>query len=320
MSNWSGFWRFTVRRALIGLLQIAILLGLIFVLSMLMPGDAADVQSSDLTSAAQRDRTRAVLGLDVAPLERFLTWAGHALTGDLGMSYARGEPVHAVITEPFLISAALAVLTTLLLIPVGFGAGFLAGLRPGSLWDRAITTVSIGLESIPDFILAVVLVTYVAIGLRWFPATFVGVDLHQAMTHPAHLVLPLTVMVARVGAPLVRLVRAGVIDTMAAPYVIQAQRHGVPRWSLLLRHVAPNALAPAMQDLGRTGDGLLSGVLVVEAIFVMPGVATTLLDAIGNRDQPVILAVLLVTGIAAIVINSLIDLAGARMVPTRART
>ncbi|MDV3125808.1 ABC transporter permease [Mycobacterium sp. 21AC1] len=300
-------------------MQIAILLGLIFMLSLLMPGDAADVQSSDLTSAAQRDQTRAVLGLDVAPLERFLTWSGHALTGDLGTSYARGVPVHSVITEPFLISAALALLTTMLLIPVGFGAGFLAGLRPGSLRDRAITTVSIGLDSIPDFILAVVLITYVAIGLRWFPATFVGVDLQQAMTHPAHLVLPLTVMVARVGAPLVRLVRAGVIDTMAAPYIIQAQRHGVPRGSLLLRHVAPNALAPAMQDLGRTGDGLLSGVLVVEAIFVMPGVATTLLDAIGNRDQPVILAVLLVTGVAAIVINSLIDLAGTRMVPTGAR-
>ncbi|MGV0743766.1 ABC transporter permease [Mycolicibacterium sp. XJ870] len=314
-----GFWRFVFRRALIGLLQMAILLGLIFALSLLMPGDAADVQSSDLTSAAQRDETRAVLGLDVAPLQRFLTWCEHAITGDLGMSYARGEPVSSVITEPFLVSAVLAALTTILLIPIGFGAGFLAGLRPGSLWDRIITTISVALDSIPDFVLAVVLIAYLALGLRLFPATFVGVGLREAMTHPAHLVLPLTVMVARISAPLVRLVRAGVIDTMTAPYIVAARRHGVPRWSLLLRHVAPNALAPAMQDLGRTGDSLLSGVLVVEAIFVMPGVATTLLDAIGNRDQPVILAVLLITGLAAIVINGLIDLAGARMVPSRAR-
>ncbi|MGV9797063.1 ABC transporter permease [Mycobacterium sp. NPDC003449] len=317
MGPLAGFSRFAARRALIGLLQVAILLGLIFVLSLLMPGDAADVQSSDLTSAGQREQTRAVLGLDVAPLQRFLDWCGNALTGDLGTSYARGEPVQSVIAEPFLVSAALAVLTTLLLIPVGFGAGFAAGVRPGSVRDRVITTVSVGLDSIPDFVLAVVLIAYLAIGLRWFPATFVGVGPYQALTDPALLVLPLTVMVARVAAPLVRLVRAGVIDTMTMPYIAQARRHGVPRWSLLLRHVAPNALAPAMQDLGRTGDGLLSGVLVVEAIFVLPGVATTLLDAVGNRDQPVILAILLVTGLAAIVVNGLIDAVGTRMVPGR---
>ncbi|MBU9762620.1 ABC transporter permease [Mycobacterium sp. TNTM28] len=320
MTRWPGIWRFTVRRLLIGLGQVAILLGLIFALSLLMPGDAADVQSTDLTTDAQRDRTRAALGLDVAPVQRFLGWAGRALTGDLGTSYARGEPVSSVIAEPLLVSTVLAILTTLLLIPVGFGAGFAAGLRPGSMRDRIITTVSIGLDSIPDFVLAVVLIAYLAIGWRLFPATFVGVDAAKMMLHPTHLVLPLTVMVARVGAPLVRLVRAGVIDTMTAPYIVQARRHGVPRRSLLLRHVAPNALAPAMQDLGRTGDSLLSGVLVVEAIFVMPGVATTLLDAIGNRDQPVILAVLLITGLAAIAVNGLIDLAGARMVPSRAGT
>jgi peptide/nickel transport system permease protein len=313
-----GFGRFAARRALIGAGQMVFLLALVFGLSLLMPGDAADVQSSDLTSIAQREETRKVLGLDVAPLQRFLQWFGRMLTGDLGTSHATGEPVSSVIAEPFLVSGVLALLTTILLVPVGFGAGFLAGLYPGSLLDRVISTISVVLDSIPDFVLAVLLVAYVAIELRLFPATFVGVDLHVALTQPAHLALPLMVLVARVAAPLVRLVRAGVIDAMAAPYITQARRHGVSGWSLQLRHVAPNALAPAMQELGRTGDGLVSGVLIVEAIFVLPGVATTLLDAIGNRDQPVILAVLLFTGLAAIVINSVIDLVGTRMVPVRA--
>jgi peptide/nickel transport system permease protein len=313
-----GFGRFAARRALIGVLQMVFLLALVFGLSVLMPGDAADVQSSDLTSIAQREETREVLGLDVAPLQRFMQWFGRVLTGDLGTSYSTGEPVGSVIAEPFLVSGVLALLTTILLVPVGFGAGFLAGLYPGSLLDRVISTISVVLDSIPDFVLAVLLVAYVAIELRLFPATFVGVDLHVALTQPAHLALPLMVLVARVAAPLVRLVRAGVIDAMAAPYIAQARRHGVSGWSLQLRHVAPNALAPAMQELGRTGDGLVSGVLIVEAIFVLPGVATTLLDAIGNRDQPVILAVLLFTGLAAIVINSVIDLVGTRMVPVRA--
>src|SRR5687768_8195627 len=117
------FRRFAARRALIGVAQIVFLLAVVFGLSLLMPGDAADVQSSDLTSAAQREETREVLGLDVAPLERFMRWCAHVLTGDLGTSYATGQPVSSVLAEPFLVSAVLALLTTILLVPVGFGAG-----------------------------------------------------------------------------------------------------------------------------------------------------------------------------------------------------
>ncbi|GGF50443.1 peptide ABC transporter permease [Marmoricola endophyticus] len=311
--------RFAARRALIGALQVVVLLVGIFATSLLLPGDAADVQSSDLTTAAQRQETREVLGLDTAPAARFVEWVGHAATGDLGTSYAQGRPVTEVITGPLLVSGALAAATTLLLVPIALGGGFVAGLRPGSRTDRAITTVSIALDSVPDFVLAVALVFWLALSWRLLPATFVGVDVGQVLRDPRFLVLPLVVMVARVSAPLVRLVRAGVIDQVGAPYVVQAERLGVPRWSLLLRHIGPNALAPAMQDLGRTGDSLISGVLVVEAVFAVPGVSTTLLDAIGNRDQPVILGLVLVIGLVAIVVNSLIDLAGQRMVPRRLR-
>ncbi len=302
---------------LIGIVQVVVLLVLVFVLSLLLPGDAADVQSSDLTSAAQRAEARHVLGLDVTPAARFLTWAGHAATGDLGTSYANGRAVGAIIAEPFLVTGLMAALTTLLLLPVAGFAGFAAGLAPGSVRDRVITTVSVWLDSIPDFVLAVLLVAYVAIGLGWFPATFLGADLTTMVTDPRYLVLPLVVMVARVAAPLVRLVRAGVIDVLDQPYIAAARRLGVPRRSLLCRHVAPNALGPAMQELGRTGDGLLSGVLIVEAVFVLPGIASTLLDAISNRDHPVILAIVLITGLIAIAVNLLIDVLAQRMLPRR---
>jgi peptide/nickel transport system permease protein len=311
------WWRSAARRVLVVLAQLLLVLVLVFGLSLLMPGDAADVQSGDLTSAAQRQETRELLGLDVAPLTRFLDWVGGVLTGDLGHSLASGRPVGEVIGQPFLLTALLAGLTTLLLVPVAGGLGYLAGLRPGSRRDRWITTTSMVLDSVPDFVLATLLVTYLALDLGWFPATFLGLDAAGALREPAYLVLPLVVMVARTSAPLVRLVRAGVADQLRAPYVVQAERLGVPRRSLLVRHVGPHALAPAMQELGRTGDGLVSGVLIVEAIFAVPGVATTLIDGVGNRDEPVVLAIVLITGTATVLVNALIDAAARRMVPRR---
>ncbi|WP_336082656.1 ABC transporter permease [Nocardia sp. SSK8] len=318
MRESSPFARFLLRRTVIGAGQLGVLVVLVFALSLLLPGDAADVQSNDVLGADQRAAARELMGLDVAPVERFVDWLGGALTGDFGVSYANGHSVVSVIADPFRTTALLAGLAVLLLVPVAVTAGFAAGLRPGSWCDRIITTVGIALDSIPDFVLAVLLVSYVALELDLLPATFLGTDLDDLLDRPEYLVLPLVVMVARVAAPLARLVRAGVIDVHDQPYIAQARRLGVGRISLLARHVAPNALAPAMQELGRTGDGLLSGVLIVEAVFVVPGIASALIGAIGNRDDPVILAIVAITGVLAIAINTVIDLLGQRMVPRSA--
>ncbi|MDF0528739.1 ABC transporter permease [Tsukamurella sp. 8F] len=311
--------RLLARRLWIGGLQLAALLVLTFVLTLLLPGDAADVQSGDVTTPAQRQETRMLLGLDVSPVDRFLRWCGSVLRGDLGISVSQGRPVWHVISGPLTVTAVMALAATVALVPVAGFAGLWAGLRPDGVADRVVTSVAIAVDSIPDFVLAIVLVSYLAVEGRLLPATTIGMSPEDVAADPRYLVLPLVVMVCRVAAPLVRLVRAGVVDTMRRPYITQARRLGVAPAELLLRHVAPNALGPAMQDLGRTGDSLLSGVLVVEAVFAMPGIATTLIDAIGARDAPVVLAVVLLTGIAAVLANTGIDALGARMVPQRVR-
>lgn len=260
------------------------------------------------------------MGLDRPGAERFGLWAAGAVRGDLGRSLVTGAPVADIIAGPFAITAFLALCTTLLLVPTAVGSGFAAGLRPGTVTDRVITTVAVVLDSVPDFVVALLLVAWLSLSLGVLPATFLGLDLVGMLREPRYLVLPLTVMLARVSAPLVRLVRAGVITVMDSPYVRQAQRLGVTRTSLLLRHVAPNALGPAMQELGRTSDGLLSGVLIVEAVFVVPGVASTLISAINTRDEPVILAIILITGTLAIAVNVVIDLAGRAMQPRSVTT
>ncbi|MFI1460143.1 ABC transporter permease [Nocardia carnea] len=310
--------RLLVRRAGIGVGQLGVLLVLVFLLSLLLPGDAADVQNNTVLSAAQQEQARHLLGLDVAPVTRFLEWLGEAVRGDFGTSYANGASVGSVIAGPFLVTGLLAGLALLALVPVAVTAGFAAGLRPGSVTDRLITSISIGLDSVPDFVLAVLLVAVLSVRLDLLPATFLGADLPALLEQPEYLVLPLVVTVARVAAPLVRLVRAGVIEVADQPYIAQAQRLGISRFSLLARHMAPNALAPAMQELGRTGDGLLSGVLIVEAVFAVPGIATELIGAIGNRDAPVILAIVAITGVIAVVVNTAIDMAGYRLNPAAA--
>lgn len=306
---------YAVRRLGLAVGQVALLMVAIFVLVVLMPGDAAGVQATDLYSQAQIEASRQALGLDRPGPERFLAWALAALHGDFGTSLATGAPVVDVIAGPFQVTAFLALCTTVLLIPLAMGAGFVAGLRPGTLTDRVISGVAITLDSVPDFVLALLLVAWLSLSLGLFPATFLGLDLAGMIAQPRYLVLPLIVMLARVSAPLVRLVRAGVITVMATPYIHQAQRLGVRRPALVARHVAPNALGPAMQEFGRTSDGLLSGVLIVEAIFAVPGVASTLIGAINNRDEPVILAVILLTGTLAILLNVVIDILGRAMQP-----
>ncbi|MGW5388002.1 ABC transporter permease [Nocardia sp. NPDC003963] len=312
------FARLVLRRAGFGAGQLVVLLVLVFVLSLLLPGDAADIQNNTILSEAQQQTARQLLGLDISPVTRFLDWIGRVVHGDLGTSYASGEQVGAVIAGPFLVTGLLAGVALILLVPIAVTAGFAAGTRPGSTCDRVITSVSIGFDSIPDFVFAVLLVTFLSIHLELLPATFLGVDPGTLLDRPEYLVLPVLVTVARVAAPLVRLVRAGVIDVLDRPYIAQARRAGVGRVALLVRHIAPNALAPAMQELGRTGDGLLSGVLIVEAVFAVPGIASELVGAIANRDDPVILAIVAVTGAFAVVVNTLIDIAGYRMNPQAA--
>lgn len=307
------------RRLVIGVGQLLVLLILVFVLSLLLPGDAADIQNNTILGADERETARRLLGLDVSPVSRFLDWIGAAVTGDLGTSYASGESVGSVIAGPFLTTGLLALLTLVLLIPVVLAAGFAAGLRPGSGRDRAITAVGIGVDSIPDFVLAVLLVAFVSVRLDLLPATFLGADLTTLLDRPEYLVLPLIVTVARLAAPLVRLIRAGVIDVVDQPYIAQARRLGVGRTRLLARHIAPNALAPAVQELGRTAGGLLSGVLIVEAVFAMPGIASELIGAIGNRDDPVILAIVSLTALFVLLVDIAIDIAGYRMNPRAAR-
>ncbi|MFI0862111.1 ABC transporter permease [Streptomyces smyrnaeus] len=305
---------FVARRLLLGAAQTVAVVLLVFALTEALPGDAAVALAGDQPDPARVAAIREAMNLDQPAWQRLADWAARLPHGDLGTSLVSGRPVSQYIADGFAPTLLLAVLTVALLVPIGFGLGVLAARHEGRLTDRLISSVTLTVYAVPEFALGVLLVTVLAIQLRWLPPTAVGYGA-DLLGHPAALVLPVLVLLARPVCSLVRLVRAGMIDALASPYVAQARRYGVPRARLRYAHALPNALAPAAQQLARTVDWLLSGVIVVEALFVIPGLGTVLLNAIAERDVPVVQGLAVVFGVLTVLLNLGADLVALRLAP-----
>ncbi|MGA4803235.1 ABC transporter permease [Streptomyces lavendulocolor] len=306
---------YALQRLALGGVQLALLTVLVFLLTSLLPGDAADVRNDEDATPEQVAALREQLGLDRPALERFTDWAGGVLTGDLGTSLVSGGPVLDVLAGSAGITLLLAAVTLAVVVPLAVLLGIASGLREGGRLDRAVTSVTLALNAVPDFVLALLLVAGLSLRLGWLPATWVGVGATDLIARPALLVLPVGVVAARMICLLSRQVRAGMVTVLKAGYVTQARRLGVPRRTLLLRHVLPNAAVPGIQELARVGDNLVGGVLIVEAVFAIPGVATALVDAVEARDVPTVQGLALVVAAAALLFSLAADLVSHRLVP-----
>ncbi|MFI8090779.1 ABC transporter permease [Streptomyces sp. NPDC086080] len=310
----SGLRSFVARRLLLGALQIVAVVLLVFGLTEALPGDAAVALAGDQPDPARIDAIRAAMELDRPAWERLADWAAGLLHADFGTSLTSGRPVGAYLADGFGPTLLLATLTVALLVPAGFGLGVLAARHEGRFVDRLISSVTLAVYAVPEFALGVLLVTVFALRLGWLPPTAVGYGT-DLLGHPSALVLPVLVLLSRPVCSLVRLVRAGMIDALASPYVAQARRYGVPGVRVRYAHALPNALAPAAQQLARTIDWLLCGVIVVETLYVIPGLGTVLLGAVAERDVPVVQGLAVVFGVLTVVLNLGADVVTHRLAP-----
>uniref|UniRef100_A0AAU3GP97 ABC transporter permease n=1 Tax=Streptomyces sp. NBC_01401 TaxID=2903854 RepID=A0AAU3GP97_9ACTN len=306
--------RYALRRSGWTVVQLAVLSVLVFLLTNLLPGDAATVDFNEQAGLDQVAQLREQMGLDRPLVERFVDWAQGVLTGDLGTSLVGGGPVVDLLSRSVGATAALAGVTLLLLVPMAVVIGLVSGLRAGGRTDRALSAVTLTLTSVPDFVLALLLVALFSLRLGWLPSTWVGAD-DLWWQRPELFVLPVAVLLARTVCVLSRQIRAGTVASLGAGYTVQARRLGVPGLRLVLRHVLPNAAVPGVQELARTGDQLLGGVLVVEAVFAIPGTATALVEAVQNRDVPVVQALTLTLAAVACLLNLAADLVSQRLAP-----
>ncbi|GGS35498.1 ABC transporter permease [Actinokineospora fastidiosa] len=307
--------RYALRRLLFGAVQVLAVVTAVFLMVHALPGDAAVALAGDDPDPDRVEVIRRALGLDRPVLERFGEWLWGLARLDFGASVVSGRPVADTLVAALGPTVVLAVLTLVLLVPLAVAAGVAGALREGGPLDRALTSVTVGLHSIPEFALAIVLVAVFGVGLGWLPPTAVGVDV---LAEPAVLVLPLVVLLARPLCSISRLVRAGMLDALASDYVRHARRLGVPPGRVRFAHALPNALAPAVQQVARTTDWLLGGVIVVEAVFVIPGLGTVLVDAVAARDLPVVQGLAVVFAVTTIAVNLLADLVAFRLAPRAA--
>lgn len=253
----------------------------------------AEAEPDPVTAA----RVTVELGLDRPLPEQFLRWLEHLLAGDLGLSYATRTPVAPQLASALGVSAVLAVLALVLAAVIGIPAGVHAAHRPGGLVDRVVTVTSVLGVAVPEFILAPVLVLLLAVVVPVFPALGWG--------SPAQAVLPALTLAAFPAALAAQLTRAETTDVLSRPHVVLARAKGLTDGVVLWRHGARLALTAVTSLSGLFFAGLLSGAVVVEVVFAVPGLGRLLYDAVVGQDLPMVqaglLAVVLVAVLGALV-------------------
>ncbi|WP_234384913.1 ABC transporter permease [Streptomyces sp. MMG1121] len=293
---------------------------LVFAATQLAPGDAAAARlAGQGASPAQIAELRHKLGLDRPAWERYGDWLWSALHGDLGHSYATGEPVSALIAERAGNSLVLGLVAAALLVPSAVGLGLWAGLRAGRSADRVVTTATLALVSLPEFVIGTLLIQVFAVGAGWLPAVSVPPTGQGPLSQPQILVLPVLTLLSVCMAQNVRLVRAGVTEAAASDAVRAARLGGVPEHRVVLRWVLPAALVPAIPVLARYLAYLLGGTLVAETLFGYPGLAAALVNATAARDAPVVLGVGMLVAAVTVLLNLLADVLATALNPAMRR-
>ncbi|SDQ10773.1 peptide/nickel transport system permease protein [Quadrisphaera sp. DSM 44207] len=292
---------------------------LVFALVHLVPGDPVRLALGTRFSQEAYDALRERSGLDLPLVQQYLTWAGRALTGDLGVSFRSGEPVTLLILErlPATLTLALAAILVALLIAVPLGTA--SALRPRSLVDSAATVVSQAGISIPDFWLGIVLILLFAGTLGWLPSGGYVPLTEDPLGWAQRLVLPAFVTGVVSGSVITRFVRSSVLEALGSDHVRTARAKGLPARQVLTWHVLRNAMLPLVTVTGVQLAYLLSGVVVVEIVFAWPGLGQLALQAVQARDYPVLQGAVLLFALVFLLVNLGVDLLYGRLDPRIAR-
>lgn len=308
---------YLLRRCLLALLQCLVVLVAVFSISSLLPGDAADVLRGELGTPEQVEALRVRLGLDEPAWVRFWHWFGGLLTGDLGRSLTTGLPVSGDLGRRTGVTLLLGVPALLLVTVLAPLLGTVCGLREGSRLDRVLNSAAVVLHAVPEFVLGLLLVASLSLAAGLLPATAVGMDTATLSAQPAVLVLPVTVLTARHLCDLARQIRVGVVAQRHSAVAAHLRLLGMRERTVVLRHVLPGALGPAAQQFARCVEGLLSGAVLVEAVFGFRGLGSGFVEAVQNRDLPQVQTYALLFAGIAVLVNLAADLAAHRLAPRR---
>jgi peptide/nickel transport system permease protein len=283
------------------LLILVVSSAIVFVVGRLAPGDPVQLLMGDVRDPVAEARLRRELGLDLPLWAQYLHFAGQALRGNFGQSYANpGRSVNTMVAEAVPPTARLAVAAVSLAILVGVPLGVVSAIARASTADVLARLLALGGMSVPSFVVAVLLIRWLALGWHVVPVSGWG--------DPRHYVLPVLVLLVQPLAYITRVTRAGVLRVLPEDYVRTAHSKGLSPWRVLSRHILPNAAISVLTIIGLAFSYALTGAFVVETIFRVPGLGQAAIGALFSRDYPMIQAVGLLYAAIFIVINFLVDL------------
>jgi peptide/nickel transport system permease protein len=299
---------YIIRRTLAAVPVMVLVAVFVFLLLRLTPGDPAAIIAGDMATPEQLEDIRTSLGLDQPIIVQFASWMGLLLQGDLGTSLISNTPVVTMIAQHAEPTIALAVMTIILAVLVAVPLGVLAAWWHRTWIDYAVMTLSVIGFSVPVFVIGYMLIQLFAIDLRWLPVQGYRNLSDGIVPFLDHAILPVLTLSSIYIALIARMTRASVLEVLGEDYIRTAQAKGLRDERVLFHHALRNAAVPVLTIIGTGFAMLISGVVVTESVFNIPGIGRLTVDAILARDYPVIQGMILLTSGIYVLINLMIDL------------
>ena len=284
--------RYLIRRIFLLVLTIIVTSFIIFALTNLLPGDIAVLVLGRDASPTAIANFNEQFGLDEPPLQQYVSWLGGFLTADWGRSFTAGNPpVRDLVLSRLVNSLRLAMVTLLIVIPVSLSLGVLAALRENTWIDSTISVTSLSVVGLPEFVTGIVLINVFALRLGWFEATSL---VSPGMTFREWfrvLILPAATASLVLVGYIARMTRAGMLEELRKPYVRTARLKGLPSRNVVFFHALRNALLPTIAVMAVSIGWLMGGLVVIENVFNYPGIGSLLVNAVTQRNLPVLQAI-----------------------------
>lgn len=312
--------RLIARRLALGVLTLFLISLVVFAAVLALPGDAATAilgrEATPERVAALRDQ----LNLNDSVVTQYLDWIGGVLTGSFGESAATQQPVSELLSDRVANTGFLVFVAAVIAIPLSIGIGVWTAMRRDRSVDHVVSTSTLVLAALPEFVIGIGLILLFATSVfTWFPAVSLLAPDQRAWTEPSVVVLPAATLVLAVTPYISRIMRGSMIEVLESEYVTMARLKGLSERTVIWRHAVPNAIVPAIQVTALQLAWMAGGVVVVEFVFSFPGIGALFIDAVDNRDMPVVQTITMLAAAIYVVLNLLADLATIAVTP-RLRT
>ncbi len=300
--------RLVLRRLLATIPVLLLVSGGVFLLIHLTPGDPIDAMMAESVDATVKENLRRELGLDRPLHAQYVSWMGRVLRGDLGRSIRNREPVIENVGRRIRPSLQLAALAMTISLVIAVPVGVLSAARRNGPVDRAGTTFALFGICMPNFLLALLLIFFFGVTLRWLPISGYVDPLEDLWDGIRSLVLPAVTLGLALAAVVTRTLRASMLEALAEDYVRTARAKGLSETAVVGSHVLRNALIPVVTVLGLQLGTLIGGAVITEYVFALPGVGRLVVDAVFARDYPLVQGVVLLITVGFILSNLAVDL------------